>query len=200
MHQLAAIQVRNQFDPDWEYARFAVAAVKLCDLLVEGLQSGLGDGALPEQDDAFDDIVIVDDGSVFFANRFAQLSQSNSGRLHDVVQIADSDWRTVLYFHYGGADILRCLHQADSPDVYGLLSELDEPAAGIDVVRDQRLLDLRQGQSVGNQFCGIELNLVFAGRPPERVYVNDVGNGLELVDDKPVVESFEFHHVVLRIG
>jgi hypothetical protein len=79
------------------------------------------------------------------------------------------------------------LHEADGADIQSLLATLDESAASVDVVGDQRLLDLRQGQSVGNEFCGIELDLVFARGTAERVDVNDVRNGLELIDDEPVV-------------
>ena len=195
MHQFAAVEVGDEFHTWRQQASFAVVPVQFVNLLVQGVERGFGDGALAEQDDAFDDVVVVEDGAVFLADGFAELSEADFGSLHYVAQIADADWSSVLYFHDGGGDVVGGLHEADGADVQGLLAALDESAAGVDVVRDQRVLDLRQRQAVGDELSGIELDLVFACRAAEGIHIDDVRHRLQLVHHEPVIQRFQFHHV-----
>ena len=200
VHEFAAVEMGDELHALRQQSGFAIGAVQLVDLLMKRFEGGFGDGALAEQDDAFDHVVIVEDGAVFFADGLAQLAEANFGRLHDIAEIADADGSSVLHFDDGGGDVVGGLHEADSADVQGLLAALDESAAGVDVVGDQRVLDLRQRQAVGDQFAGIELHLIFAGRAAEGIHVDDVRDRLQLVDHDPVVQRFQFHHVIFRIG
>ena len=98
------------------------AVVQFGDLLVKRIQRRVGFGALAQQDDAFDHVVIVDDCSIFMADGFAQLSQPDFGRLHDDAQIAHSHRRAVYDFDDGGADVVRVGHQSDRAHVQRLLA------------------------------------------------------------------------------
>ena len=93
VHQVAAVEVGNEFHA----LRQAAAVVQFVDFLVQRVESGIGLRALAQQDDAFDHIVIVDDGAIFMADGFAELAQTNFGRLHDHAKIAHPDRRSVLH-------------------------------------------------------------------------------------------------------
>ena len=117
MHQFTAVEVGDELHAQRQESGLAVFAVQFVDLLVEGVESGLGNGTLAEQDDAFDDVVVVEDGAVFFADGFAELPEADLGGLHDIAQIANADGRAVLYFHDGGGNVVGGLHEADGPDI-----------------------------------------------------------------------------------
>ena len=78
-------------------------------------------------------------------NGSSELTEPDLRRLHDVAEIAYADRCAVLHFDHGGADVVGSLHQADGAHVQRLLAALDEPTARVDVVVDERLLDLRTG-------------------------------------------------------
>ena len=61
MHQLAAVEMRHKLHALRQQASLPILAVKFIDLLMQCFQSRLGDSTLAEQDDPFDDIVVVDD-------------------------------------------------------------------------------------------------------------------------------------------
>ena len=77
-------------------------------------------------------------------NGFAELAEANLWRLKHRSQIADTHGCSVLHFDDGSGDVVSGLHEADGADVQGLLAALDESAAGVDVVGDQRAFDLRE--------------------------------------------------------
>ena len=57
--------------------------VELIDLLMQGGQRGLGLGSLAEEDDAFHDILIIDDSAVLVPDCLAELPEPLLGSLHD---------------------------------------------------------------------------------------------------------------------
>ena len=166
---------------------------------MERVERGVGFGAFAQQDDAFDHVLVIDDGAVFAADGFSQLPQTNLGRLHDNGDVADADGRSIHALDDGGGDVVGGLHEADGAHVERLLATLDESAAGVGVVVGERQFDLGKRQSVRNQLAGIDLHLIFARRSAEDVDVDNVGHGFQLVQHEPVGESFELHRVVARI-
>ena len=90
--------------------------------------------------------------------------------------------------------------QSDGADVDLLQTLLDEASAGVDVVVGELLLDLGQAQAVGDEFVGVDANLIFAGGAAEAGNVDDVGHGFEILFDDPVFDGLQFHRVVGRIG
>ena len=70
VHQVAAVEKRNDL-----HARRQDVLVQLLHLLVDGLQRRVGIGALAQQHDAFDHVVVVDDLAVRAMNRLADLAQ-----------------------------------------------------------------------------------------------------------------------------
>ena len=194
MHQVAAVKMGNEF-----YALRQQLGVQFVDFGVKRIEGGVGLGALAEQDDAFDHIFIVDHGAVFAANGLPELSETNLGRLHDDGDVADADGRSIHALDDGGGNVVGGLHEADGAHVERLLAAFDESAAGVGVVIGERLLDLGQRQSVGDQFAGIDLHLIFAGRAAEDVDVDYVGHRFQLVQHEPVGESLELHRVIARI-
>src|SRR5579862_9900661 len=169
MHQFAAVQVWDELDPGGKEARLTFHSVKLVDLLVEGSERGFCDGSLAQEDNTFVYVIVIDDAAIGIAEGLAELPEAHLWSLHDVAKIADADRRAILHLDDGGGDVVGRLHESDSADVESLLAALDESAAGVDVVGDQRLLNLRQRETVRDDLAGIELNLIFARGSAERV-------------------------------
>ena len=112
--------------------------------------------------------------------------------------VFDAERGAVLGENDGLLDVVNVIDQADLADVDLLQAFLNETAAGIGVVVGELLLDLGEAQTVGDEFVGIEANLVFAGGTAEAGDVDDVGDGLEIFFDDPVFDGLQLHRVVLR--
>src|ERR1700686_2166655 len=194
VHEVTAVEMGNNF-----YALGQEPIIQFVDLDVERVEGGVGFGSFAKQDDAFDHVLVVDDSAIFAADCFSELPQTNLGRLHDDGDVPDADGRSIHALDDGGGDVVGRLHQADGAHVELLLAAFDESAARVSVVVSERLLDLGKRQSVRNQFAGIDLHLIFAGRAAEDVDVDNVGHGFQLVQHEPVVESLQFHRVIARI-
>ena len=123
----------------------------------DSLESGLGDGALAQQDDSFHNVIVVEDGSIFFADGFTELSEADFRRLDHAAEIANPHWSSILHFDDRGGDVISSLHQANGADIQGLLAAFDESAAGVNVVGQQRILHLRERQTVRYQLARVEL-------------------------------------------
>src|SRR5260370_16622200 len=175
------------------------SVVEFVDLDVECVERGVGFGSFAKEDDGFDHIVVVDDSGVFAADGFSELPQTNLGRLHDDGDVANANRRPVHTLDDGGGDVVGGLHEADGAHVERLLAAFDESTASVGVVVGERLLDLGERQSVGNQLAGIDLHLIFAGWTAEDVHVDYVWHRLQLVQYEPVVESLQLHGVIARI-
>ena len=62
------------------------------------------------------------------------------------------------------------------------------------------LLDLADGEAVGDELVGIDADLVLAGDAAEAGDIDHAGDGLELLLELPVLERLELHAVVGGIG
>ena len=76
----------------------------------------------------------------------------------------------------------------------------DEAAAAVGVVAGDLLLDLADGQAVGDQLLRIELDLVFLGRSAEAGNIHHAVHALEGLLQRPVFERLLLHHVVGGVG
>ena len=90
--------------------------------------------------------------------------------------------------------------EADLTDVDLLLALFDEVAAGIDVVVGDLLLHLADGEAVGDEFVGIDANLILACDTPKAGDIDHAGDGFELLFELPVFERLEIHAVIGGIG
>ena len=131
-------------------------SVQLLNLVVDGFQSGIGIGALAQQDDAFHHVGVIEHRAVGAVDRLADLSQADLRPLRHAADVFDADRCAVLRFDYGLGDIVDRPHQADGADVDLLQSRLHKAAAGVDVVIGQLLLHLPDAQAVIHQLVGIE--------------------------------------------
>jgi len=121
-------------------------------------------------------------------NRLADQTETDLGTLGDHRHVVDPDWRAILRLQHcrlmSGTSFIR----PNRANVESLLAVLDETAAGVHVVIGQRLLHLRQAQSVADQLIRVDLHLVFARDAAEAGDVDNVRNGLQLLHDHPIVE------------
>src|SRR3981081_2224791 len=97
VHQITTVKVGD--DP---HAGGQLMSIELGNLLVQRVQGSVCFRALAQKDDALDDIVIMDYGSVFMANSLTELSQPHLGRLHHYRQVADANRWAVTALQDGG--------------------------------------------------------------------------------------------------
>jgi hypothetical protein len=116
-------------------------------------------------------------GDVFHAERGAALGRKDC--VFDIVHIPDQP-----YF----------------PDVDLLQAGFQEAAPRVDVVIGELLLHLRETQPVRNQLIRIDAHLIFPRGPAERVHIDDIRDGFQVLLDGPIFEGLQVHYVVLRIG
>ena len=107
---------------------------------------------------------------------------------------------SVLGEDRGLFDISHVAEEALDANVYLLQTCFDEAAPGVGVVIGELLLDLADAQAVRDQRVRIHADLIFAGDAAEAGDIHHVGNGLELLFERPVLDGFQFHQVVLGIG
>src|SRR5579864_8954523 len=134
MHQLAAVEMRDEFHSRRQQAGLAVLTIQLVNFLVEGVQRGLRNRPFAQQDDSLDHVIVVEDGSIFPVDSFSKLSEAYLRGLNDIPEITDPHRSSVLYFDDGGRDVVGGLHQADGADIQCLFAALNETAASVDVV------------------------------------------------------------------
>ena len=91
--------------------------VQLVYFFVDRVQRGIGIRAFAQQDDAFDDIVVIDHFAVRAMNRLADLAQADLRALRDRRDIAHADRRAVLRLDHGFSMSLNVLHQTDGAHV-----------------------------------------------------------------------------------
>ncbi len=194
-HEISAVQKRH--DPD---ARWEKIVVELLDFVVQGRERRIGIGAFPQQHDAFNDVIGIDDPSLVVMDRLPDPAQTNLWSLDDRGDISNVQRRAILRLEQGRGDVGSVRHESDGADIDCLLPALDETPAGVDVVRGQRLLHLADAQTVLDEPIGIDEHLVLAGDPAKTHDIDDVRHRLELLLENPVFERFQLHEVVLRVG
>ena len=88
-------------------------------------------------------------------------------------------------------DIPDVPYQAYFADIDLLEACFDEASARIRIVVGELLLHLGEAQSVGNQFIGVNANLIFAGGAAKARNINNIGNSFEVFLDHPVFDRFQ---------
>ena len=131
--------------------------------------------------------------------RPGHVSQSNSGAHLDDANVLDANRRPIFCGQDGIFDILQGAVEPDGADVHLLQADLDEAAAGVDVVDFQLLFHLADAQSVRDELGWVDAHLVFARSAAKVAYVHNVGNCLELLVQDPVFDRSLFHQVVTGI-
>ncbi len=111
-------------------------------------------------------------------NGSGKLAEPDLRALGNDGNVLHAERRAVLGEDDGLFDIVDAIDQADFAHVDLLQAFLDEAAAGVGVVVGELLLDLGQAQAIGDEFVGVNANLVFAGRAAEAGDIDDVGHGL----------------------
>src|SRR5260370_1087043 len=127
------------------------------------------------------------------------MPETNLGALYANGDVPDAHGRPIHALDDGGGNVAGGLHEADGAHVERLLAAFDESTASVGVVVGERLLDLGERQSVGNQLAGIDLHLIFAGRAAKDIDVDYVGHRFQLVQHEPVGKSLQLHRVIARI-
>ena len=174
--------------------------VQFFDFFVNRGQSFVGVGALAQQDNPFDHVVVVDDLSISAMDGRADLSQPNFGALSYGGDVFHMQHRSVLGGDGGVFDVGHAAVEADDAHINLLQSRFDEAAPGVGVVVCKLLFDLPDTQPVRHQGVGIDPHLVFAGGAAETGNVHDIRDRLKLFFELPVFDGFQFHQVVFGIG
>jgi hypothetical protein len=133
-------------------------------------------------------------------NGFRKLPQPNFRTLRNHRNIPYPKRRAVLGQDDRSLNVLASVNQPDGAHVDLLQAFLYEAAAGIHIVVRELLLDLRQAQTVRDEFVRVNANLVFACRTTEAGHVDNIGDSLEILLDDPVFYRLQFHRVIRWIG
>src|ERR1700722_5046211 len=195
MHEIAAVEERGDF-----HTRREDLVIQLVFFFMDGDEGFVGVSAFAEKDDAFDDVVVVNDSSVRAVNSLPYLSQTNARALGYGGDVFHAKGGTVFRGEDGLLDVLDVAEQAHDADIDLLQAGFDEATAGVGVVVSELLLDLGDAQAMGDEGVGIDADLIFAGNAAEAGDVNNGGHGLELLFEGPILDGFEFHQVVFGIG
>ena len=111
MHQVAAVEKRDDGDARRKQARMPVRSVELLYFLVDRFERGVAFGAFLQQDDALDDVVVVENVAVQFVNRLADPPQADFRALRHHGDVRDANRRAAL----GGDDGLLNIAAPFSP-------------------------------------------------------------------------------------
>ena len=89
-------------------------------------------------------------------------------------------------------DVLDVPHGADvapAPDIVLCPAELDEAAPHLTVAALQGIDDLADGDAVGLEAVGVNVDLVLLSEPPDGGHLGDTRNGLEVIPEVPVLQG-----------
>src|SRR3954470_20431855 len=129
MHKVAAIEKRHYL-----YAGRQKMIVEVIDLRVQGLEHRVSVRAFPQENDAFDNVLVIDNHSVFPVDRLCHLPEPDFWSLGNEGKIAHHDRCATLRFKNSSPDVFDVPKQADFTDVHLLLPFLDKAAPRINVV------------------------------------------------------------------
>ena len=155
--------------------------------------------ALTHQHDALNDVGFIDDVSVLHMVRPGHVSQANLGALRYLGYVLHPKSGSFLCLQDRLLDIAHVTEKPERTNIHLLQAGLHEAAAGVDVVAGQLLLHLADAQSVRNQLVGVHAHLVFPDSSAEIGDVDDIRNGLELLQQGPVFDGPKLHQVVSGI-
>src|SRR5262249_22277207 len=105
----------------------------------------------------------------------------------------DVDGGAVLRFDDNLADVARVPNQPDGADIDLLQARLNETAARVYIVVGELLLNLTDIEAVLSQLLRVDAHLILSGDTAEAHDVYDVGYGLELLFQSPILERFQLH-------
>jgi len=194
LQQVAAVQEGNDLD-----SLGKDVVVEFLDLVMDTDEHAVGVVALMQEDYALDDIAVVDELAVGAADGFADLAKADLGAFDYFGDVRDLEGGAVLGLEDGLRDVVGGGEEAHLADVDLLLSLLDEAAAGVGIVGGDLLFDLGDGEPVGDEFFGIEDDLVFLRNPAETGDIDDAGHAAELLFKLPILDGLQFHGAVARV-
>jgi len=141
------------------------------------------------QNNALNDIVVI----VLAGNAKARL-------------VADTNVRNVAHAHgiavcrsqHGVADVIDRTNKTYAANDRRLLANVDGIAANVDVAVVENLKNLRQRQSVCDQFVEINLNLEGLALATPAGDIDDTGHCAESTRENPLLQSLQVHHAIVR--
>ena len=172
------------------------------DLLDPGLDSrerGACVGSFLQQHGAFHHVRCIDELAILVPVGLRYLTQAHLGTLLDVGDVPDADGCAVLRLDQGVLYLLNVLVQAHRLHIDLLGACDDEAAAGISVIALECLLDLADAEAIADQLIGIETYLILLGDAAEAGHVNDSGDALELLLERPVLQRLRLHAVHAKV-
>ena len=119
--------------------------------------------------------------------------------LRDQRDVLDTDRCPGLRLYDRLFDVADIAQKADRAHVNLLQAGLHKAAARVHIVVGELLLDLPDTKPVGNQLVRIDDHVILTRRASEADDVYDVWNRLELFFQRPVLNGFQVHQVVLGI-
>ena len=90
------------------------------------------------------------------------LAETYLGTLNDGGNIFDTQSSAGLGLENRVLDVLDVFVKANLADIYLLLALLDKASAGVGIVVGELLFDLADTEAIGDEFVGIDANLVLA--------------------------------------
>src|SRR5438132_2832403 len=100
MHKIAAVQKRDDLE-----SRRQDIVIQLFDLLVNRRERFVGIRAFAQEDDAFHDVLIIQNHAVGPVNGSANLSKPYFWRLYDAADVSNANGCAVLRFDYRLRDV-----------------------------------------------------------------------------------------------
>ncbi len=131
---------------------------------------------------------------------FTDLAEPDLRALNNGGDVLDAQRGAGLRLEEGFFDVVDVPVEADLANVNLLLALFDEASTGVGVVVGELLLNLADAEPVGDEFVGIDADLVLARHAAEAGDVDNAGDGLQLLLDGPVLERLELHIVVEGVG
>src|SRR5579883_1324717 len=188
VNEVAAIDERNHLD-----ALGKNRSVQLLDLPVNVLQGLIRLGALSQEHNTRDHVVVVDDTPVRQMPGAGEASEPDLGPLPHLRNIPDANRRAVLGGDNGRFDVLDVVDQTDLADVHLLQTCFDEASARVDIVAGElrlHLPEIEAGLNLGQVETQLASNNVNAGGSfieagLQQVNIREVG----LVDNVQDIES-----------
>ena len=174
--------------------------VQLLDLGADAGDGRVGIVALLQQDDTLDDVRVIDDLAIFAVDGPADLAETDLRALDHSSDVPHPQRCAILRLENGVLDVGNIREETDLAHIDLLLTGLDETAAGIGIVVRQLLLDVADGQAIGDELVRVDADLVFTRDAAKARDIDHAGNLLELLLQLPVLDRLELHVVVGRIG
>ncbi len=146
----------------------------------------MGVGPIADDDDTSHDILTV----------FVEHAAAEFWSQVDIRDIANVDRRA----RAGGEDdvlnIRRRANQANSPDCHLLVAGFNDLRTNVRVATSNTLDDAAQGDVVGAQLNGINVDLILAYPTADARHFGHAGHRIQLVLDEPVLQGMQCSAVV----